>query len=113
MYDEILKARREQDAAREAALLDEYKAAVDLLEPDYIGPTWQKTPEGRWYLPEHTLGWHIIGWCSEYLRNPNDSDKPLILTKEQVRFILWWYALDENGDFVYRAGVLQRLKGWG
>lgn len=32
---------------------------------------------------------------------------------EQLRFLLWWYAVDEQGRFVYRKGVLQRLKGWG
>jgi hypothetical protein len=34
-------------------------------------------------------------------------------TLEQLRFVLWWYAVDESGEFVYRTGVLQRLKGWG
>jgi phage terminase large subunit-like protein len=32
---------------------------------------------------------------------------------EQLRFLLWWYAVDGQGRFVYRKGVLQRLKGWG
>lgn len=27
--------------------------------------------------------------------------------------MLWWYAVDQAGRFVYRKGVLQRLKGWG
>ncbi|MFC0622827.1 hypothetical protein [Kribbella deserti] len=27
--------------------------------------------------------------------------------------MLWWYALDESGRFIYRKGVLQRMKGWG
>jgi hypothetical protein len=35
------------------------------------------------------------------------------LTLEQLRFLLWWYAIDESGRFVYQSGVLQRLKGWG
>jgi phage terminase large subunit-like protein len=30
-----------------------------------------------------------------------------------MRFILWWYAIDARGRFIYREGVLQRLKGWG
>jgi phage terminase large subunit-like protein len=34
-------------------------------------------------------------------------------TPEQERFVLWWYAVDENGRFSYRTGCLQRLKGWG
>src|SRR5699024_12128674 len=32
---------------------------------------------------------------------------------EQLRFILWYYALNEDGEFIYRRAVLQRLKGWG
>lgn len=27
--------------------------------------------------------------------------------------MLWWYAVDDTGRFIYRKGVLQRLKGWG
>lgn len=42
-----------------------------------------------------------------------DGTKPWKFTDEQLRFVLWWYAVDENGDFIYRTGVLQRLKGWG
>lgn len=27
--------------------------------------------------------------------------------------MLWWYAIDAEGQFVYTDGVLQRIKGWG
>ncbi len=37
----------------------------------------------------------------------------MALHKEQGRFLLWWYAIDEKGLFRYRYGVLQRAKGWG
>lgn len=84
---------------------------IDLLEPHTYGPTWQKTPEGKWHLPERTLGWQIAGWTAKYLRGADG--KPWRFTAEQLRFILWWYAVDESGDFIYRKGVLQRLKGWG
>ena len=36
-----------------------------------------------------------------------------MFTAEQARFVLWWYAIDKHGRFVYREGLLQRLKGWG
>ena len=81
------------------------------LPPIHIGPTWKKTDAGKWMLPKHTLGWQIVGWCSEYLLN--DEGQPWRFTAEQLRFILWWYAVDERGRFVYRKGVLQRMKGWG
>ena len=84
---------------------------LEIIEPTKIGPTWQKDAFGRWLLPEFTLGWQIAGWCSEYLQGKDG--KPWKFTKEQLRFILWWYAVDRNGRFLYRKGVLQRMKGWG
>jgi hypothetical protein len=84
---------------------------IEALEPTYIGPTWQKDAFGNWRLPEKTLGWQIAGWCAEYLQAEDGG--PWKFTKEQLRFILWWYAVDDTGRFIYRKGVLQRLKGWG
>ena len=80
-------------------------------EAVYIGPTWQKTAQGFWKLPDATLGWSVLGWCGQWLQH--EPGKPWRFTMEQARFILWWYALDERGRFLYRDAVLQRLKGWG
>lgn len=77
----------------------------------FYGPTWRTNDDGEWALPEYTLGWQIAGWCSRYLLG--EDGKPWNFTDEQLRFILWWYAVDKNGRFIYRKGVLQRLKGWG
>lgn len=87
---------------------DEIKA----LKHIYIGPSWQKTESGKWLLPEQTLGWHVLGWCGKWL-NQFDGTPGLRLTPEQTRLILWWYAVDETGRFIYRQGVIQRLKGHG
>ena len=76
-----------------------------------LGNTWKVNEDGTWYLPERTLGWGILGWCSSYLKN--EDGEPWRFTNEQARFVLWWYAVDERGRFVYRTGVLQRLKGFG
>lgn len=78
------------------------------VEPVYIGPTWARDDAGNFVLPERTLGWQILEWIGQYL----GATKPFVPTKEQKRFLLWWYAVDERGKFVYRDGVLQRLKGW-
>lgn len=69
-------------------------------------------PEG---LPKATLGWGLLAWSAYYLQQPDgpDAGGPLIFTREQVRFVLWWYALDDLGRFSYRSGVLRRMKGWG
>ena len=85
------------------------------LEPHFIGPTWQKTLHGDWYLPDHSLGWGVINWWFKYLNTPSGIDKSteFIPTLEQARFILWWYGVDRNGEFVYRNGTFRRLKGHG
>ena len=31
------------------------------VTPYTLGPTWQKTEDGNWLLPERTLGWFVIG----------------------------------------------------
>lgn len=83
--------------------------------PHIVGPTWQKTVDGEWYLPEKTLGWGIINWWYEYVLQPggDHAGEPFLPTLEQVRFVLWWYAVDETGRFAYRSGILRRMKGWG
>ena len=83
---------------------------VDLeWEPVKVGPTWQW--DNGWKLPDRTLGWNVLAWCAVWLRDKYGN--PWIFTPEQARFILWFYALDERGDFLYHSAVLQRLKGWG
>ncbi|MEU5323442.1 hypothetical protein AB0G67_42830 [Streptomyces sp. NPDC021056] len=51
--------------AKQAVLTPE---EIDLLEPSFIGPTWQRHAFGRWVLPNETLGWQIAGWCAEHLQ---------------------------------------------
>jgi len=93
-------------------LLDE---EIDALQPTYLGPTWTRGPLGNYVIPDdlgiRTLGWEIAAWCTKYL-NGLDGGR-WKFTNEQFRWLLWWYAVDDRGRFVYRKGVLQRLKGWG
>lgn len=82
-------------------------ASLSLAEPVRLGP------QG---LPKHTIGWHALSWSAEYLRQPDgpDAGQPWRYTREQARFVLWWYATDPLvRRFVYRRGMLRRLKGWG
>ena len=92
--------------------------------PQTYGPTWQRNPDwdgvskrDQFVLPERTLGWQALAWIRENLLSDDldENDRPLPFkpTFEQARFILFFYAIDENGDFIYREFVLQRLKGWG
>ena len=85
--------------------------AVEDLVHTILGKCWETDDEGNFVLPEHSLGWEIAAWCSYWLENEDGGTWEF--TSEQLRFILWWYAIDRHGEFVYRVGVLQRLKGWG
>lgn len=83
-------------------------------KPWCIGPTWMRDDHG-FILPEKTLGWDIINWMYEWLRTPGgpNAGEGFIPTLEQARFIVWWYAVDDAGKFIYREGILRRMKGWG
>lgn len=89
---------------------------VEMLK---IGPTWQLNPSwdgvsehpvDKYLLPERTLAWQIFDWARTRIHG--DDGKPFRPTHEQIRFVAWWYAVDGRGRFLYRNGVLQRLKGW-
>lgn len=69
-------------------------------------------PEG---LPARTLGWAVLAWTVRYLCQPDgpDAGKPWRFSAEQVRFLLWWYALDALGRFTYRRAIYRRSKGHG
>lgn len=83
------------------------------VEPVCIGPTWSPDPDhpSRYAHPERSLGARAVAWAWRWLRNTEGERWQC--TDEQERFISWWYALDDRGRFLYRDGVLQRLKGWG
>ena len=83
--------------------------------PHIVGPTWAKTAEGGWHLPEKTLGWGVIDWLSDYVKSPGGeyAGEAFLPTLEQARFLLWWYAVDGKGGYVYREGCFRRMKGAG
>ena len=92
------------------ALLAKTSPPTDLQwEPVKIGPTWQW--DNGWVLPELSLGWNVLAWCGLWLRDK--TGQPWQFTPEQARFVLWYYALDEVGDFLCHSAVYQRLKGHG
>ncbi|GHG15014.1 terminase [Streptomyces filamentosus] len=83
----------------------------DEITPVVIGPTWTRGEDGMFVRPAFTLGWHVLVWTGAYLQHRGSEWR---YTNEQVRLILWWFALDPvTGEFAYRDAVLQRLKGWG
>ena len=69
-------------------------------------------PDG---YPALTLGEEAARWAHRWLIQPNGprAGKPFRLTHDQFRFLLWWYALDERGDWLYYHGVRRLAKGSG
>jgi len=69
-------------------------------------------PEG---VPALTLGWEVVRWASKYLRHPNGprAGKRWQFIDSQVRFLLWWYAVDEEGRWLFHHGVRRLAKGSG
>ncbi len=69
-------------------------------------------------LPEKTLGWQVLQWSSEMLAQPNKNmnhnvGDPWKYSDEQALFVLWFYAVDEYGKFLYKQAIIERSKGWG
>ncbi|WP_079045258.1 MULTISPECIES: terminase large subunit [unclassified Streptomyces] len=65
--------------------------------------------------PKETLGYHVIRWAKKYVVTP-DGDRagePWEFTPEQLKFVLWFYAIKPDGTWKYSAGTLRRAKGWG
>lgn len=62
-----------------------------------------------------TLGWGVALWMQTYLVQPDGehAGEAFTLTREQLNFLLWFYAVDANGKYVYRRATLRRSKGWG
>lgn len=80
--------------------------------PADIGPIWLKDTWGNWLLPEYTIGWDAIAWAEMNLSALRGGG-PLELTPEQMRVMLWHYAIDETGEFTYEYSVYQAFKGAG
>ena len=80
-------------------------------QPVTTGPTWEWSKKTGWSLPEATLGWEALAFAGMWLRGPNGE--PWEYTPEQARFLLWYHAIDPDGDHIYHSAALQRMKGWG
>lgn len=66
-------------------------------------------------VPARTLGWDVLWWTTLYIRQPDGpfAGEAWTFTAEQVRFLLWWYAVNDAGRWLYTRGLLRRAKGWG
>ncbi len=62
-----------------------------------------------------TLGEEAIKWAEHWLIQPNGprARQPFELTIDQMKFLLWWYALDEEGNWLFNHGARRLAKGSG
>ena len=62
-----------------------------------------------------TLGWGAIRWAESLLVQPNGprARMPFKFTRDQMRFLLWWYALDSDGQWLFNHAVRRLAKGSG
>jgi hypothetical protein len=69
-------------------------------------------PEG---IPNLTLGYEVISWATKFLKQPNgpNAGQRFEFVLSQVRFLLWWYAVDEAGEWLFHHGVRRLAKGSG
>lgn len=96
-----------------APLVPSQELADELYPPTDIGPVWAKDDDGNWILPEYTIGYDIIDWAESRLGSIDGTTDHLEFTPEQMRLLLWMYAVDEHGHFRYRKTVFQAFKGAG
>lgn len=64
--------------------------------------------------PKLTLGWEAWRWCRK-LTQPNGprAGLPFEPTADQLRFLLWWYAVDRDGRWLFNHGARRLAKGSG
>lgn len=80
---------------------------------DWSCGAWRSLPwPDKLELIPPTLGWAAIEWAEENLIH-HLTGKPWRYTKAQKRFLVLWYGVDNDGEWVYRRGVVRRAKGVG
>ena len=66
-------------------------------------------------LPKFTLGYEALAWIETNLKVPSGprAGRPFEASIDQALFLLWFYAVDENGKWLYNRGVRRLAKGSG
>ena len=69
-------------------------------------------PPGR---PSLTVGRAALEWAARWLVQPNGprAGLPWRPTPRQARFLLWWYAVDPDGRWLFNHGARRLAKGSG
>lgn len=66
-------------------------------------------------LPELTLGYGVLTWMERELVVPSGpfAGSPFVATPQQALFLLWYYAVDKQGRWVFSRAVRRLAKGSG
>lgn len=66
-------------------------------------------------LPELTLGYGVLTWMERELIVPSGpfAGSPFVATSQQALFLLWYYAVDKQGRWVFSRAVRRLAKGSG
>lgn len=66
-------------------------------------------------IPKLSLGWGVAAWMMENLIQPNGpkAGQPFTPTDGQVEFLLHFYAVNENGEWLYSHAARRLAKGSG
>ncbi|MFD5599188.1 hypothetical protein ACFWHR_03935 [Leucobacter sp. NPDC058333] len=78
---------------------------AEVLPPDLIDDS----------LPLYTLGYEAITWIERNLLQPNgpQAGQPVRLVPSQAMFLVFFYAVDEHGNWVFNRAVRRLAKGSG
>lgn len=77
---------------------------------------WPTTMDEKLDLIAHSLGPTVIDWAEWRTDEPgllNDDGEPWRFTPGQARFLILWYAFNDQGRFIYRRGCKRGSKGSG
>lgn len=86
---------------------------MSLYPPEVTDPLTCLDTFENYGLPKYTLGYEALAFAAKYLRHV-DGDRAgerWVFTPRQARWILWWYSVDENGDWLYGQGSRRLGKG--
>lgn len=66
-------------------------------------------------IPERSLGYGVAKWIEANCAIPDGerAGLPFELTLDQLRFVVWFYAIDEAGRFLFRRALMVRPQKWG
>lgn len=90
---------------------------VDPVSGAWLTIPWPADWESKDALVASSLGPGLIEWAEGRTDEPGLTDYltglPWRFTAGQKRFLILWYAFDENGRWLYRSGLKRGAKGTG